>query len=162
MQEYVQLELMLSPQASIIFGSWKQKRPANIKALLIWDTLGALGMGNLQIPWKPSHQEIYILVNTSFFHGKRESDVIRFAPVQSMAKNGRIHPFEKPVKLIKYLITKTTAKTILDPFAGSGTTGVAAKELNKKCVLIELEEKYCEIAARRLSQEVFNFEEVKK
>ena len=45
-------------------------------------------------------------------------------------------------------------QTILDPFAGSGTTGRAAKDLNKKAVLIEREERYCEIAASRMSQEV--------
>jgi site-specific DNA-methyltransferase (adenine-specific) len=49
-----------------------------------------------------------------------------------------------------------TAQTILDPFAGSGTTARAAKDLGRKCVLIEREEKYCEIAARRMGQEVFN------
>jgi DNA modification methylase len=75
---------------------------------------------------------------------------------------GSVHPTQKPLSLIKWCITQApdNVKTILDPFAGSGTTGVAAKELNRKCVLIELEEKYCEIAARRLSQEVFNFKEV--
>jgi site-specific DNA-methyltransferase (adenine-specific) len=45
-------------------------------------------------------------------------------------------------------------KTILDPFAGSGATGRAAKELGKQCVLIEREERFCEVAARRLSQEM--------
>ena len=50
-------------------------------------------------------------------------------------------------------------QTILDPFAGSGTTGRAAKDLGRKCVLIEREERYCEIAARRMAQEVFNFDE---
>jgi len=50
--------------------------------------------------------------------------------------------------------SRSPHETILDPFAGSGTTGVAAKLLNHKCTLIEKEEKYCEIAARRLSQGV--------
>lgn len=49
-------------------------------------------------------------------------------------------------------------QTILDPFAGSGTTGRAAKDLNRKAVLIEREERYCEIAAHRMVQEVIQFE----
>jgi len=46
------------------------------------------------------------------------------------------------------------AKTILDPYAGSGTTGRAAKDLGKRAVLIEREERYCEIAANRMCQQV--------
>ena len=48
-------------------------------------------------------------------------------------------------------------QTILDPFAGSGTTGRAAKDLGRKAVLIEREERYCEIAARRMGQGVLDF-----
>lgn len=71
-------------------------------------------------------------------------------------EKARFHPTQKPEKLMKWCIDKYTSQdqTILDPFAGSGTTGVAAKLLNRKCTLIEREEKYCEIAARRLSQGV--------
>ena len=72
-------------------------------------------------------------------------------------KNG--HPCPKPYKAWKWLVNKssTDGDIILDPFAGSCTTGRAAKDLNRKCICIELEEKYCEIGAKRMCQEVMNF-----
>jgi len=68
---------------------------------------------------------------------------------------GKVHPTQKPERLIRWCISQAgEVQTILDPFAGSGTTGRAAKDLNKTAVLIEREERYCEIAARRMAQEV--------
>lgn len=69
------------------------------------------------------------------------------------------HPTQKPEKLMTQLISLFTqeADTILDPFCGSGTTLRAAKDLGRKAVGIELDEKYAEIAARRMGQEVMNF-----
>jgi DNA modification methylase len=65
------------------------------------------------------------------------------------------HPTQKPEELMRWCIIQAgEAKTILDPFAGSGTTGRAAKDLGRKCVMIEREEKYCKIIARRMAQEV--------
>ena len=69
-------------------------------------------------------------------------------------KGKRYHPTQKPVKLFESIIERYKAVTILDPFMGSGTTLVAAKQLGRKAVGIEIEEKYCEIAVRRLAQEV--------
>jgi DNA modification methylase len=67
------------------------------------------------------------------------------------------HPTQKPLALMTWCIGLAgDAQTILDPFAGSCTTGRAAKDLGRKCVCIEREEKYCEIGARRMSQEVFD------
>jgi len=68
-----------------------------------------------------------------------------------------LHPTEKPTEIISQLIQCNVGETILDPFMGSGTTLRAAKDLGRKAIGIEIEEKYCEIAAKRLSQEVFNF-----
>jgi DNA modification methylase len=71
----------------------------------------------------------------------------------------RWHPTQKPLALMKWCLSLfPDAKTVIDPFAGSGTTGVACKAMGLTCTMIEREEKYCEIAAKRLSQEVLNFE----
>jgi DNA modification methylase len=67
------------------------------------------------------------------------------------------HPTQKPVALMSWCLGLRWTRdfrTVLDPFMGSGTTLVAAKERQQKATGIEIEEKYCEIAARRLSQEV--------
>jgi len=75
---------------------------------------------------------------------------------------GRLHPTQKPVALIRWLIDhfgKPDGVT-LDPYMGSGTTLRAAKDLGRKAIGCEIEERYCEIAAKRLSQEAFDFEGV--
>ena len=66
------------------------------------------------------------------------------------------HPCPKPIKLWRQLLKSGSKRgqTVIDPFMGSGTTLVAAKEQGLKAIGIEIEEKYCEIAAQRLSQEV--------
>jgi len=68
------------------------------------------------------------------------------------------HPTEKPTGLMRWCMGfAPDAQTVLDPFMGSGTTLRAAKDLGRKAIGIELEEKYCEIAVKRLQQEVFDF-----
>lgn len=71
----------------------------------------------------------------------------------------RQHPTQKPVALMAWIIQRysRTDDLILDPYMGSGTTLVAAKRIGNRAIGIEKDERYCEIAAIRLSQEVFNF-----
>lgn len=70
----------------------------------------------------------------------------------------RQHPTQKPLSLMSWCICLLAGNVIFDPFMGSGTTLRAAKDMNKKAIGIEIEEKYCEIAALRMSQEVLQFE----
>ena len=74
---------------------------------------------------------------------------------KSVTSYAKQHPTQKPLELMTWCIGKAgDVQTILDPFAGSGTSGRAAKDLGRKAVLIEREERYCEIGAKRMSQEV--------
>lgn len=70
------------------------------------------------------------------------------------------HPTQKPLKIMLFCILQAgdSIRTIFDPFGGSCTTARAAKDLGLHCTIIEREERYCELGARRMSQESFNFE----
>ena len=85
------------------------------------------------------------------------SDVLEYDSAPQGTK--RTHPAAKPEPLIRQFIemSSTPAGVILDPFMGSGTTLRAAKDLGRKAIGIELDEKYCEIAAKRMAQGVLDF-----
>lgn len=73
----------------------------------------------------------------------------------ALMQDGAVHPTQKPLDLIKWCLAFfPEAHEVLDPYMGSGTTLRASKDLGRKCIGIEIEEKYCEIAAKRLGQEV--------
>jgi site-specific DNA-methyltransferase (adenine-specific) len=70
------------------------------------------------------------------------------------AQTSRRHPTEKPVELLRWVLLQVPAGTVADPYMGSGSTLRASKDACRKAIGIEIEERYCEIAARRLAQEV--------
>jgi len=92
-------------------------------------------------------------------HGRRDEGVLRGHTVVTWETKGRRHINEKPLSLMLALIEKSPPEPILDPFAGSGTTLRAAKDLGRRCIGIEIEERYCAIAAARLRQGVLEFGE---
>jgi len=150
------LALWGKKKPGIVFGTWKKARPENTTNVLIWHKTGKT-KGVLNHPFFSIHEEIYTL-GTGFV-GEPLASVItthEFRPAH-VQKVG--HPTPKPIDLMEKLVAKTTG-LIADPFAGSGATLIAAKNLGRKAIGVELEEKYCEIIATRLSQSVFDFSQL--
>lgn len=135
---------------ALAFGTWRSARPKATRALVVWHKVGAGGMGDLSIPWLSTHEEIYVL--GSGFVGKRADAVLSYPPLMSADRERPNHPTPKPLPLMERLLA-TTAGVVADPFAGSGSTLVAAKHVGRKAIGVELEERYCELAAQRLSQD---------
>lgn len=135
-----------------VFGSPRRLdlAPPHRQAPLIWDKGDSVGMGDTTFPWRPSYELIY--VNGDGWSGHRGASVIR-CPIRINTANEIGHPTPKPVGLMELLIAKAPPGAIADPFAGSGSTLVAAKQLGRRAIGVELEEEYCEIAARRLAQD---------
>jgi DNA modification methylase len=130
---------------ALVFGHWRVPRPAATRMLLIWDKGDWPGMGDLSLPWGPSTEEIYVLGDG--WVGRREGQVV-CDPKRLHAE----HPTEKPIGLMEMLLRKCPPGVIADPFAGSGATLVAARNLGRRAIGVELEERYCELIVRRLAQ----------
>ncbi len=116
---------------------------------LVWDKRnGANDFADAELAW--TNLEAAVRVFRHRWHGMLQEHGGRH-------KEGRYHPTQKPVALMRWAINLVDkADTILDPFMGSGTTLRAAKDLGRKAIGIEIEERYCEIAAERLRQQVFD------
>jgi hypothetical protein len=127
---------------SIIWGGNYMALPHGHKGWLVWDKAQrGLSMSDGELAWSniPTVMRIYTCHRSHLW------------------REGTQHPTQKPLELIHWCIQQADAvapvSTILDPFMGSGTTLVAAKNLGKRAIGIERELKYCEIAVRRLAQQ---------
>ena len=125
--------------------------------LLIWDK-GSTSGGNLE---NYGLRTEFILYGTKMFapklNGSRDGNLVSIPRVRPQDLQ---HPNEKPVPLMSYLIMKSTNyyDVVLDPFMGSGSSAKAAQDLQRVYIGIEIEEKYCEIAAKRCSQSVMRLD----
>jgi site-specific DNA-methyltransferase (adenine-specific) len=149
------LNLWGNQKAALVFGTWKANKPEHTRQTVIWDKTPCGFIGDLALPFGNAHEEIYCL-GTVGWQGAREPSVIRAQMLMSADRARPDHPTPKPVGLMEKLISKTSG-VIADPFAGSGSTLLAARNLGRKAIGVELEEKYCELIANRLSQEAFDF-----
>ena len=130
------------------------KKHFNYKNLLVWEKNNT-GMGDLLGDYAPKHELCIFNSNGSKkLNNGRDSNILKFSRT-----GNNLHPTEKPLDMFKYLISKSTESgdLVIDPFAGSGTTARACKDLGRKCIVIEKEEKYCDVIVKRLAQQCFDF-----
>lgn len=146
---------MWGDRPALVFGRWDITRPAGTRHRLIWDKGPTPGMGDLSMPWGRSEEEIYVLGRG--FVGRREPNVIRAQMLMSGDARRPRHPTPKPVALMEALIAKCPPGVVADPFAGSGSTLIAARNLGRRAIGIEIDERYCEMTVKRLAQQAFDF-----
>jgi len=123
----------------ILWGSnhYAQRLPVGTTLVWIkkWDTAFGSFLSDAEVAWMKGGHGVYCFRETRYRYETRD------------------HPNRKPVALMEWCVARTHG-TILDPFMGSGSTLVAAKSLGRRAIGIEIEERYCEIAANRCRQEV--------
>jgi len=133
---------LLSFGAAMIWGGLHMHLPPT-RGYLVWDKqIDGLNFGECEVCW------------TTFRWAPR---IFRYRAV--CVDGGKVHPTQKPEALMRWCLERpgVPGGAVLDPFMGSGTTLRAAKDLGRRAIGIEIEERYCEIAAKRLAQEVLPF-----
>jgi site-specific DNA-methyltransferase (adenine-specific) len=117
-------------------------------APLVWDKMTSIN----GYSWRHQHELIlYAEMNRAPLVPTGDGDIIR---CRAVPVNSRMHPAEKPVELLQRLVEKSTVSIamVLDPFMGSGATGVAAVQTGRKFIGVEISEEYCTIARERLAK----------
>ena len=131
----------------------------SFKQMIVWDK-GPMGMG---WHYRRSYETVLVAMNPGaacqwHANSKKIENIIRPGDygIKKIIPNKHQHPTEKPVNLAAHFIQlhSLPGHLVLDPFMGSGSTLVAAKNLGRRAIGIEVEERYCEMAAKRLAQEV--------
>jgi site-specific DNA-methyltransferase (adenine-specific) len=142
---------------AVVFGSLYAPAPAALRHVCVWEKPADAGIIGSTTGYRRDVEALYLCGKWP----KRAAawgSVLRTAAAMvsgmhsQAARHG--HPHAKPVDLLCTLIDRAPAGMIADPFAGSGSTLVAARMCGRRAVGVEIEERYCEVAARRLDQGV--------
>lgn len=141
----------------IVFGSFYAPFPKRLKQVLVWHKPADSGLVGSVTGYRRDAEPIFLIGEWPMLTVKWSS-VLSVSRGMSATTTETGHPHTKPVALLENLIRKAGAvASVFDPFMGSGSTLVAAKNLGIAATGIELEERYCEIAAKRLAQGVLDF-----
>lgn len=138
---------------ALVFGSFRAAPPAEVKQTLIFRKSPDAGLMGSVTGFRTDAEPIFLLGPWPKRNAHSSSIIESRIGLQTL-QDGDSHPHAKPLDVMRKLITACPPGVILDPFMGSGSTLRAAKDLGRRAIGIEIEERYCEIAARRLGQEV--------
>ena len=146
--EEIKMAINKAGAAAYVFCRWdniyEMPKP---KSVLIW-MKNNWSMGDLKHEHGRQYEIICFYSKENHVFKKRIPDILKYR------RTGNIyHPTQKPVGIMVQLIECNKAVLILDPFLGSGTTAIACERLNRQWIGIEISEKYCEIAAKRIEHE---------
>jgi DNA modification methylase len=124
-----------------------------VKNVIVWDKGNSGGRGDLSAGYATNWEGIiYANKGRRSLIGPRPRSIYRYDWGQAQMRKERLHPTVKPVGLMSQIIAKSTERgeLILDPFCGSGPVLRAARDLGRRAIGIELDERYCAAAVSRL------------
>lgn len=155
--------MLWGARPGLVFGSFYAPEPAEKRHMLIYRKPPQSGVVGSTTGWRRDVEPIYLIGAWPRRVARWSSLVVSMSacaggPGSVASRYG--HPHAKPVDVMEALIDACPPGVIADPFAGSGSTLVAARNLGRRAIGVEIEERYCEIIARRLSAAVLDFGEV--
>jgi site-specific DNA-methyltransferase (adenine-specific)/modification methylase len=131
---------------AIIWGGNNLDNIPAARGWLVWDKRGNLtsdDYGDGELAWTNLNTVIRI-------HRQKWRGIVREG-IENVSNGPKVHPFQKPLALMEWCVNMTT-RDVIDPFMGSGTTGVACMTLGRRFIGIEIEQKYFDIACERIDQ----------
>jgi len=141
------------PRPGLVFGSFYAAFPIGVKQVLVYHKPSYAGLIGANTPFRRDVEPIFLIgdwpavvpTSSSVFHARSGLNGSGISTD---------HPHTKPISVMLGLMALLPPGVVADPFMGSGSTLVAAERLGRRAIGIEIEERYCEIAAKRLSQRV--------
>lgn len=155
------IELKRITKMQIFILDWRNPFTVNDGkfAELIWEYGWISGGRTKSNHFYPTHNTIHFLGEDLFNFDTKNGSIIKrqagfSSPRQCSYAKKTGHPYEKPLKLMEYLVERCNCNSFIDCFMGSGTTGVACKHLNRSFIGIELDKGYFDIAKKRIGGEL--------